>query len=149
MTEVESCHQCLGDRRRGCSGFCPCPYDGNDIAYRRGYCAHPEKPLFGTGITPEGWASKPVDPTKFGKPLDSPVPPAAVPRLDWPLWSKALASFSTDADAGIGDTAKRCINVLPSHIVELFKEIKMFVMKTRSCGCDTQIGIWNAQYPLK
>jgi len=67
----------------------------------------------------------------------------AIPRDEWPVWAKALALVSTDADKGIGDTVARAIGPKCSAA---FKSWHMTVFG-KSCGCKARQSEWNQLYP--
>ena len=68
-----------------------------------------------------------------------------VPREQWPLWAKALALASTDADSGIGDTVRRIIGNFASDAFKTWHKVTF----GRSCDCQARRERWNAQFPLK
>jgi hypothetical protein len=68
---------------------------------------------------------------------------SAVPYADWPLWAKAVKSWSLPSDRGIGDTVHRLLGT-PGIIAQAtFKSLGI------PCECDARRAGWNASYPLK
>jgi len=64
------------------------------------------------------------------------------PREKWPEWAKAIASFKSDTDKGVGDTVERTIGHKRSAKFKAW-----FVEKFgKSCGCSERKEKWNKEY---
>lgn len=64
---------------------------------------------------------------------------------DWPIWAKALKSFSKPDDKGIGDVVARFIGP------ENSEKFKAWHLETfgKPCGCTGRQARLNAMYPIR
>lgn len=88
-------------------------------------------PTEGTGVTP-------ATVTVTAPPL------AAVPRSEWPLAAKMLASLAQSGDTGLGDIAARLAKLAGAQtLAAWFKDLT-----GRDCGCADRQRKLNQLYPL-
>lgn len=68
-------------------------------------------------------------------------PHQPLPRELWPAWARAVSTFGTSADVGVGDTIKRCLGTAG----------KLFEATLRTigapCQCATRQAEFNARFP--
>lgn len=70
------------------------------------------------------------------------IPPAAMPRDQWPMAVRILARLASDGEKGVGDTIKNQLKIGNKDVIDW----AMKAMKI-PCGCDDR-RIWlNARFP--
>lgn len=65
----------------------------------------------------------------------------AVPRDQWPLWTKAIEKLRTAEDVGVGSTIDRLLGK--------FGKVYKVTLKAMGvpCGCNARKAEWNTKFP--